>query len=154
MTPKRYLQVCIAGPEEGTSGAYVRRLLDQVLLDQELPWVAISDLDGTGGARPLPSIDARHVQVMPTASLLALIDSATQIVWCSIFLCRARAIAETIRADETYQASMQKAEITVRVVDVSYVYVTGQEATLRSVVSHLPPGETRIGSVDEMEFPE
>lgn len=149
-----YLQVCVPAPEGGLSGPVVAEWIDRVLQNQYLDWVAVTDVDVAGDSRPQLTISAHEARVMPTSTVVLLLRRATQVVWASLFFCRTESDAKRIRPDETYQESTEKATVTVRVVDASYVYVIGTEQVLRGVDKVLPPGDSRIGSIADMDFPE
>jgi len=91
---------------------------------------------------------------MLTSTFLSLLQRATQVVWATLFFCRTESEAGMIRPDETYEASTEKAVVTVRVVDATYVYIIGREDVLRGAERVLPPGESHLGAIEDMEFPE
>lgn len=153
-SPARYLEVCVPAPAEGLSGPLVAEWLERLLANRNLHWVAVSDVDVAGDSRPELAISARSARVMPSITLVALIARATQVVWASLYFCRTEADAKRIRPDEKYEESAEKAVLTVRAVDGSYVYVTGKEQLLVGVESVLPPGTVHVGPIEEMEFPE
>jgi len=154
MPAASYLQICIPAPEEGLSGTLVAEWIERVLMNRNLDWVAVSDVDVAGDSRAQLTISAHEARVMQTSTLVSLIRRATQVVWASLFFCRTESDVKRIQPEEKYEESTEKAIATVRVVDASYVYVIGREQVLGGVEKVLPPGAIRIGPIEEMEFPE
>lgn len=149
-----YLQLCIRVPEEGATGSIVADWIERAVLNRNVGWAAISDVDVSGDVRPELYATAREIRVMTTSTLLSLLRRAPQAVWASLFFCDSEANAHGIAADETYEQSTAKAVVVIRVVDATELHVIGREEVLRGTERVLPPATIRVGSLYELEFPE
>lgn len=152
-SPDSYLQLCVPAPEAGMTGGCVANWTERVLAHRELGWVALSDIDVAGESRPELASRAREVRVMRTEVLLPLLRKASQVVWASLFFCKTRSAAASVRPDETYEQSAATAVVTVRVVDASYFYVIGKSSQLEDIRSW-PDAVVREAPLAALDFPE
>src|SRR5689334_20968599 len=148
MTDQRtYIQICVRVPEEGATGGVVVDAVKHVVNDIRVPWVTTSDVDVIGEVRSDLLVTSREVKILKTAQLLELIERAEQIIWASFFFCSDKFTALSIRADESYAMSTLKAEVVVRVVDATYVYVIGPKTTAEQWLKRFNAPDVKEGAI-------
>ncbi len=156
MNPEQvYRQICIPAPDSGLTGPVLVEWIERIAAVLGLEWVAITDVDITPDRAPHLSLPAADMRVMPVAALSSRLGTATQVVWGTFFFGQDSSQVGLIRADETYHDSTMKAEVVLRAVDATYVYVIGPiENLLRLQLTLSAEAEVHDGSIHEMEFPE
>lgn len=149
-----YIQICVRVPEEGATGSVVAQAVKRVVSAIRAPWVATSDVDVSGNVRSDLLVASHERKIMKTAQLLELIECAEQVVWASLFFCRDKAAALSIRPDESYADSTLKAEAVVRVVDATYIYIIASKAVAEQWAKQFSAPDVKEGAIDQMDFPE
>jgi hypothetical protein len=152
--PPTYMQICVPCPATGVSGKVAAEWITIALEDQDLPWAAVCDADVSGLVREELLTGPREARVMQTALLIERVERAEQVVWLSAFFCGSAVRAQAISGQESYYDSTRKAELVLRVVDASYLYVIAPMALGQAIARRFPSAELKTGSVEEMDFPE
>lgn len=149
-----YQQVCITVQGVGISGAHFVEWLNRILSEVRLDWVAARDVDVSGDSRQELLISAVEVRVLAADLLVSLMSQATWVEWATCFFCETEEEARSLTSDLTYKESTLRSALTVRVVDMGFMYVIGREEIVRCVTKSLPKGEVLVGTIDDMEYPE
>ena len=141
------------GIESTAFAAFLRKISDHF----QLKWVVLTEIEsyGPGEAKPwdISSSETERYTMEEIITRCAN-KGSDRIEWATLHCVRERHLANAIQGEDEIKLAIQKSLITIRAVDVKWVYIIGLPETLSGLERILPKADfIRDTPLNEMVFP-